>query len=335
METIVQNHTGTQGNSKRLMPWRWAESLSHCWLFWLPVKLNAIPQSQKEWLLEFFSRLTGQLDHASQLRGEYFMQMQTIDSHESIRRVFLNSMLKDTPLIGTSRRPHQNENPGVTPHDVDAFAKKKREFRAEDFIPENACWFLTREDARLRWHYLGYGGLTILYRKQEPQPASGGDPAPALPQLPRIIPKFLRQDPTLKPLLEGFNPDNPGATPAFLRNHPSMKQVFSAFDVEKTQEKTQSLLSPFGRMSKEIFGGGMERDLKSEAQPFLLPRLSSQDFFSHTTQELRGWFELFDVYVAESLHDEGIIMACKDNLTSMVAAIVEEMRHNGYRYWEG
>lgn len=114
-----------------------------------------------------------------------------------------------------------------------------------------------------------------------------------------------------------------------------MKPMFSALDMDKEQKKGSRLLSPFRDQSKEVFGKDMEHDSKFDALPFVLPRLSSQDFFAHTSIQIRRWFEVFDVYIAESSEDEGIIMACKDNQTELIAAIVGEMRDKGYRYWEG
>jgi hypothetical protein len=101
------------------------------------------------------------------------------------------------------------------------------------------------------------------------------------------------------------------------------------------RRKKKALLSPFRNLTKEIFGVGIQRDLEYEGILFVLPRLASQDFFAQTDQQIRRWFEVFDVYVNESPEDEGIILACKDNLTYPIASIVGEMRSKGYRYWEG
>ena len=153
--------------------------------------------------------------------------------------------------------------------------------------------------------------------------------------MPLIIPKFLRRDPNMKQLLEDFEPNNPEKIPAFLKSHPGMKQVFSVFDKEKAQEKNDLLFSPFRDQSKEIFGEGMPRDLQFDSLPFILPRLSSQDFFAHSEPQVRRWFDLFEVYIAESPTDEGTIIACKDDLTPLIGTIIDDMRAMGYRYWEG
>jgi hypothetical protein len=317
----------------RLLPWRWAESLSYCNLLWIPVKFDAIPDGQKEWLLSFFLKLSNRLEETHQLHGEHFMQLQTIDDNSGIRQQFMNEMLKETPLIGLSRRPHQQEAAPPATEDIEAFAKKKRQFRAYDYAPASAYWFLDRNDAALRQRYLGYGGLTILYRKQGH--ANEPDKPAVTATMPLMIPAFLRRDPAIKQLVGDLDLKKPEKMPAFLRDHPSMKQVFNTFDVNSMKEKNGLALSPFRDQSKEIFGGGIQRDLKFEALPFILPRLSSQDFFAHTEIQVRGWFDLFDVYAAESPEDEGIIMACRDDLTAMIATVIEEMRGKGYWYWEG
>jgi hypothetical protein len=315
-----------------LRPWRWAESLQSCTLLWMPVKLGDIPASQREWLLEFFTRLSAHLASTMTLREEYLMRMRVIDENEKLRQIFLDTMLKDTPLTGLSRRPGQQEVTKPSSTDVELFAKKKKEFLPYDHVPESSCWFLSREASKLRERYLGYGGLTVLFRQAEEK----NDPVVAAESnYPLIIPKFLREDIRLAPLLKDYDPRNPSQIPSFLRVHPGMKQVFSSFNVDKMQEKSDSLLSSFRSLSKEIFGQDMTHDLKFEALAFIVPRLGSQDFFSHTEPEIRRWFDLFDIYINESQEDRGIIMACKDNLTSVIASVIKEMRDKGYRYWEG
>lgn len=261
------------------------------------------------------------------------MQMQTIDENEKLRQLFLNGILKETPMTGFSRRLHQQETAMPSEEDIEAFARKKRDYHPHDYMPATAYWFLDRNDAELRQRYLGYGGLTTLYRKKNQE--NGSAKAPVTGNIPLIIPKFLRRDPNMKQLLEDFEPNNPEKIPAFLRSHSGMKQVFSVFDNEKARQKSDLLLSPFRDQSKEIFGEGMPRDLQFESLPFILPRLCSQDFFAQPESQVRRWFDLFEVYIAESPTDEGMIIACKDNLTPLIETIIEEMRARGYRYWEG
>ena len=320
-------------DSAALLPWRWAESMRSCSLFWIPVNLGSIPRSQREWLLTFYNRLSAHLSSASGLQAEHFMQMQVIDEDEELRKAFMNAMMKESPMLGRCWLPRGRQPVQSSDEEVELLASKKKEFRPYDYTHAQAWWFLSRDADALRDRYLGYGGFTAFFLK--PQVEEKLATIPSTANTPLIIPKFLRNDPGLKVLLEDFNPQKPNQIPGFIRNHPAMKQVFSVFEPDKMGEKNNTMTSPFRDLTKEIFGAGIPRDLEYEGILFVLPKLASQDFFAHTDPEIRRWFEVFDVYVNESPEDGGIIMACKDNMAPVIASIVEEMRAEGYRYWEG
>jgi hypothetical protein len=320
-------------NPKLLLPWRWAESMRSCSLFWIPAKLASMPRGQHEWLLEFFTQLTNRLSESDDLHAEHFMQMQVIDGDQQLRKVFLNAMMRESPLLGRTWSPRARQPIPATQTEVDLLAAGKKEFHPYDYAPHQAWWFMSRDEAGLRKRYLGYGGLTVFLVK--PSQDEDMPPPPAVPDVPMIIPKFMRRDPGIKMLLEDFDPKSSGRMPQFLRNHRGMKPVFSNFDVDGQEQRTKSLMSPFRDLSKEVFGASMPRDLEFESIPFLVPRLASQDFFAQTEQQIRRWFDVFSVYINESPEDDGVIMACKDNLTPLIAAIVDQMRGKGYRYWEG
>ena len=319
-------------DSKALLPWRWAESMRSCSLFWLPANLGSIPRGQREWLLEFFTRLSAHLSELSGLQAEHFMQMQVIDENEQLRKAFLNAVMKESPMLGRCWLPRGKQPIPASDQEVELLASKKKEFRPYDYAPQQAWWFLNRDDDALRERYLGYGGLTAFFLKPDTEENIAATPPP---ETQIVIPKFLRSHPGLKILLEDFNPQKPHQIPGFVRNHPAMKQVFSVFDVDKMHEKNKALMSPFRDQTKEIFGVGISRDLEYEGILFVVPKLASQDFFAQSDQQIRRWFEVFDVYINESPEDEGIIMAGKDNLAPLIASVVNEMRGKGYRYWEG
>lgn len=330
---MLKNEDVLRVDSKALLPWRWAESMRSCSLFWIPVNFKPIPRGQREWLLEFFTRLSTRLSETSGLQPEHFMQMQIVDENEQLRKSFMDAMLKESPMLGRCWLPRGKAPTAVSDEEVELLASKKKAFHAYDYAPAKAWWFLSRDTDALRERYLGYGGLTAFFLK--PSAEEKLTVVPPVASTKMIIPKFLRKEPGLKVVLEDFNPQKPNQIPGFVRNHPAMKQVFSIFDVDKVQEKNRTLMSPFRDQTKEIFGVGISHDLEYEGILFVLPKLASEDFFSRTDQEIRHWFEVFDVYINESPEDEGIIMACKDNLRPLVASIVEEMRNKGYRYWEG
>jgi len=327
------NKISKQELSKQILPWRWAEALRSCHLFWIPARLGDIPRGQREWLLAFFARLGEFAQSDLELRGEIFLSARTVHENSALKDVYLNAMLSDTPLTGQCRRTQEKERAAPTQKDVDELVAGRKKYNPYDYVTENAYWFLSREDRELKERYLGYGGMSMLYRKPDEQHAP---PAPAVPMnMPLIIPKFIRNDPSIKGLLEGFDPRNPVGTPPFLRNHSGMKSAFGTLKADKLQERAESLQSSFGAKSKEVFGDGMARDLTFESLPFLLPQLTTQDFFSRTEKEIHRWFEVFNIYIRESPEDEGVILACKDDLTSAIAGIITTMRSEGYRYWEG
>jgi hypothetical protein len=318
---------------KALLPWRWAESMRSCSLFWIPVNLGTIPRGQREWLLEFFTRLSSHLSETSGLQPENFIQFQVIDENKELRKAFTNAIMKESPMLGRCWLPRGKPPMEASDEEVKLLAGKKKEFRPYDYAPQQAWWFLNRDAGALRERYLGYGGFTSFFLKPEKEENAAVIPPEANMQI--IIPKFLRNHPGLKVMLEDFDPQKPHRIPGFVRNHPSMKQVFSIFDVDKMPEQRGALMSPFRDKTKEIFGVGLPRDLEYEGILFVLPKLASQDFFAQTDAQIRRWFEVFDVYVNESLEDEGIVLACKDNLISLITSIVDGMRGEGYRYWEG
>jgi hypothetical protein len=318
---------------KAMLPWRWAESMRACSLFWVPVNLGSIPDGQREWLLEFFSRLAACLSQQGKLEPEHFMEMRVLNENSWLRGTFFNNMMRESPMMGRTWFPRGKKRTLMTAEEVKLLTKGKKPYDPYEYTHPQTCWFVSRNAVSLRERYLGYGGFTMFFRK----PNTPDEP-PAVPPeaaTPFVIPKFLRNHPSLSPLLADFDLQNPYKVPGFVRNQPGMEKLFSLMDVDNMSGKDNAREAPFRDKSKEIFGTDIPRNIEYEALPFLLPRLASQDFFAQTEGKLRRWFEVFDVYINESTEDAGIIMASKDNLTSVVASIVGEMRGAGYRYWEG
>lgn len=283
--------------------------------------------------MEFFSRLSVHLFETSKLQAEHFMQMQIVDENEQLRKRFINAMMKDSPMLGRCWLPRGKQPIPASDQEVELLASKKKEFRAYDYSHPQAWWFMGRDADALRERYLGYGGFTAFFLKPDVEESLTTILPITNEQI--IIPKFLRNNPGLKVLLEDFNPQKPNQIPGFIRNHRAMKQVFSLFEPDKIKEKNNALSAPFRNLTKEIFGADIPCDLEYEGILFVLPKLASQDFFAHTDEQIRRWFEVFDVYINESHEDQGIIMACKDDLAPLIASIVGKMRVEGYRYWEG
>ncbi|HLJ88289.1 MAG TPA: hypothetical protein VKZ53_15830 [Candidatus Angelobacter sp.] len=319
-----------------LLPWRCATALRSCSLYWLPVTLGTPPKSQKEWLLEFFRHLSENLQSQAKLRAETFMQLKVIQPPGELWETFSESMFETSPLAGLARRPGASDPPVLTKQDADDLAKGRKEYRPNEYMDDTCYWFMNKDDHRIRSLFLGNGGLTHIFL---PAGEATTPPAPTLPPHvdPKsvVIPKFLREDPTMKLLLADFKLDDPMAMPAFLKNHPGMKQAVSTFRPEKISKSMESLSSDFGPRSKELFGFSMKRNLKFQSLPFIIPLLGTQDFFAQSEDTIKSWFGFFDVYINESSSDEGMVMASRDDLNPIIASIVSTMRQAGYRYWEG
>jgi hypothetical protein len=215
------SETSTQELSKQILPWRWAEALSSCYLFWLPARLGDMPSGQREWLLIFFLKLAEFAQSSLKLQEDIFMSARTVHENSSLKRIYLDSVLSDTPLAGRSQRSHQREQVPPTKKEIKDLAEGKKQYVPYDYVPETAYWFLSRESRELRERYLGYGGLNILHRKPDEKSAAA---TPSWPSgMPVIIPKFIRSNPNMKALLEEFDPRSVGQVPSFLQKQPGKK----------------------------------------------------------------------------------------------------------------
>lgn len=336
MSIQPQTDSHRKAAGEDLVPWRCASSLSRCNLYWIPVNLGTIPKSQKEWLVEFFRQLSENLQTGSKLRAETFIQAKAVQPPGELWHTFSESMFETSPVPGLGRRPGAADPPVITQQDADDFAKKKKEYRPQDYMQDTCYWFMNKDDGRIRNLFLGTGGLTTMF---VPPPAESVSSAPPLPASldPKsvIIPKFVREHPIMKLMLADFRPDAPPSMPGFLADHPAMKQAMSMFQPQQLQQGTASLTTDFGPRSKELFAFNMKRNLKLQALPFIVPLLATQDFFAQNEEVVKSWFTFFDVYINESPADQGIVMAARDNLKPVMASIISSMRQTGYRYWEG
>jgi len=62
---------------------------------------------------------------------------------------------------------------------------------------------------------------------------------------------------------------------------------------------------------------------------FIIPYWKASDFLAATPDDLAQWFEVFDVFIAESPDDRGILFASKDSLDHVLTEILEKMRQDG------
>jgi hypothetical protein len=303
----------------------------------IPTSNGQMPDSQREWLLQFWQRFSTQVQRQEGLSAASFLQMKTVGTPGPLLDRFMEVMLQSSPIPGLSR---ELNSPGPriwTEEDRQLHITGKKELNAFEYMDDTCYWFLNGADDEVREWFMGQGGLTTLF--VEPAASSGPpklDLKSALgPYATMKVPRFLREHPMLKEVLPGPLMGDLGGTPPFVRNSPAMQAFQARFRIEKMRQRSGVLQSPFLAKSKEVFGKGLKRDVKFEFMPFIIPRLSSRDFFRHTARDVDQWFEVFQVYINESHSDNGMIIASKKNIIPLIVSIVAEMRNEGFRYWEG
>jgi len=344
--------TTTDGRiSEQLLPFRWAESLTTCTLLWIPASMGQVPKatrfpisatdgqmpdSQRQWLLQFLQRFSARVQQHEGLSAESFLQMKTVAMPGPLQDRFFEVMLQSGPMRGLSREPNSPGPKVWVEEDRELYITGKKELDALEYMPDSCYWFVNASDDEVRGWFMGHGGLTTMF--VEPA-ASSGPPKVDLksalgPYSTMKVPKFLREHPMLKEVLPGPLLGDLDGTPPFMRN-PAMQAFQARFRIERARQRSGALQSPFLARSKEVFGAGLKRDVKFEFMPFIIPRLSTRDFFSHMATDIDQWFEVFQLYINESHSDNGIIIAAKKNIVPLVVSIVADMRKEGFRYWEG
>ena len=338
--------------SEQLLPFRWAESLRTCTLLWMPASMRQapkatglpipqtngkMPDSQKQWLLQFLQRFSVQVQQQEGLSAESFLQMKTVALPGPLHDRFFEVMPQSSPILGLSREPNSPGPKVWIEEDRDLYITGKKELDMFEYMPDSCYWFLNAADDEVSEWFLGHGGLTTLF--VEPT-ASSAPPKPDLKSAlgkysTMKVPRFLREHPMLKEVLPGPLLGDLDGIPPFMRNNPAMQAFEARFRVEKMRQRSGAFLSPFLAKSKEVFGTGLKKDVKFEFTPFIIPRLASRDFFSHMAKDVDQWFEVFRIYINESHSDNGIIIAAKKNIVPQIVSIVAEMRKEGFRYWEG
>ena len=157
----------------------------------------------------------------------------------------------------------------------------------------------------------GAGGSTVLFLKpdQKAQP----------PKL--ALPKELLQN----PMFAGADPNSAFPLPSFVRENPLMRQL----NVEGKINAAFKLQDEFLPKSKTIFGAGLENNPAYKGFAFIVPSLESKDFFQQPEEDVKKWFELFDVYLHESTPDKGILLAAREDIDGALIEIIQKMKEEG------
>jgi hypothetical protein len=103
-------------------------------------------------------------------------------------------------------------------------------------------------------------------------------------------------------------------------------ELFQEFDVKGMVAGGCAMRDGFLAKSKQIVGAGLKSSVQSESIAFMLPLLTASEVFGLPEQELKVYFELFDVYLRESPSDSGMLLASKYDLEEILIAVLEKMR---------
>ena len=279
-----------------LWPWHRAESLTRCFLYWLPVRGFPVPANQRQWMMLFFDRLAALLSGRFGLRAEVFLQFKTLRS--PVTEAFTATAPEFCPICGLGRRPGEGIRAFPSEEESAEIAAGRQPFDFPSLVPDYTFWFAAKQEKRQRDLFLGHGAMSILY---------------------------LKADENTKPPAIPFPPG--------MRKHP-LFQAFRDNRMEELHARTFSLRDGFQEKSKQLFGAGLERDPQFAGLRFILPLLETRHFFEQPEPECRRWFDLFDVYVNESPADNGILMASSLDFEQELVDLLGQMRRLGLKYPE-
>jgi hypothetical protein len=185
--------------------------------------------------------------------------------------------------------------PVLNPLSKEAEAVRKGEKSFGECLSSYCYWFLNKSHDRWRKMFFGRGGMTLLY----------------MPPDPNIAPPAYR-------------------IPSFIRNHPHFQQ----WDLDGMLQAFTALNDSFAVQSKKLFGAPLKDHPAAKGTLYVLPNLNSQDFLQTHPPSLEQWFQLFQVYLAESMKDQGILLASQSDLDEEILHCLHMLRDRGHKYPE-
>jgi hypothetical protein len=254
--------------------------------------------AQRQWLLAFLDALSANLQKELKLHQQTFLQMKSV--HPDLLNDFIKNSMEFTPLFGLSRRPGAPVPPLPDTEYVDDLQKGRQAWKFGDRMADYCYWFIGRQEQKQRQLFFGYGGLTTIFIKPDPN---------AVPPPPRPIPPGVKRSPIFAPVFEQWNPQQ-GVDTAY------------------------ALKSEFLQKSKEAFGKGLEEDPQYPGLLYVLPLLGTAEVMGQPDAVAKQWFEVFDVYINESLPDRGVIIAASMDLDETITGLVRSLADKGPRYPE-
>jgi hypothetical protein len=177
-------------NEDDYLPWIRAEqTLSDCFLFWIPVSGFPIRHDEKVWLIEFLTRLDARLK-ALDLRTEIFFQYKQVT--QEMGDSFRSYAQRCMKLLGLGRFADADLPSFPTAKQVQEAVDSGKPFDFRDWIGDYLIWFIGKQPAEQRERFLGHGGMTTIYLP--PDPRLKPIRLPYTPALRAAMPIFQQMD---------------------------------------------------------------------------------------------------------------------------------------------
>lgn len=275
-------------------PWVRAESLTTSALYWLPVSGYPSRAQERAWLRAFLYALFEKLKE-DKLMPQCFMELHYIEKF--CQDPFIQRCLDFSPIFSFSRKPWGPMPGPMSKEESDAIRNQEKPFVLSDYTHDRTYWIPKADPKPFLDEFLGFGGLTMLF--------PGPDPNCVAPPI-KI---------------------SPG-----VRRSPYFKDIFALGDPETELNKALLLKHKFLAQTRKIFGRGWEERVEYRGLLFILPRLTSRDFFTLEPDVLAGLFDASPLYLAESQADNGVLLASLDPLDDIMIPVLEALRQQGLHF---
>ncbi len=273
-----------------LRPLHWAESLTRCSLLWMPAPAFPLPRQDRTWMLAFLTRLQKLM--AKKGPPQLFISQQVV--YEKIRDLFLDNMIEACPMMGLLRRPGSALKAVMNEQDAEDLSTGRRKYDPFNYMDSYTYWLLGGTPEQWLPLYWGFGGMTLLYLKADPVAAA---PVPAVPK--------------------------------YLASQPGMKRLLETFPLQAQANTAAALQNPYAPESKKVFGADLKDSAYVKGLPFIVPALSSADFFARPAQDIDALFNLVDIYIQESPADGGVLLATRLKILPEISDVLEALRQEG------
>jgi hypothetical protein len=169
---------------RQLLPFLRAPDTTGFELYWISASAFPLASAQRSWLIDFFQRLNTVLAQENSLRGEFFLQQQTIPLVEQRFRKLAVELL---PKLGLARKPHAPMPPAPTIDQLKG-AVRGEAFDVSAHLPDYCFWFHNPNLPSLLGEFFGLGGSAMYFLK--PDPAAKPPAIPMGNELRQVAPQM-------------------------------------------------------------------------------------------------------------------------------------------------